>query len=156
MAIIYSYPTATPNMNTLLLGTAVDGETGLNVTKQFSVSAISNLIASVANGYRSYTAYLSMDGIDPVPTVLFDNINGSIAFERVSTGIYDCIISGVDNFDTAWYAITDNKFYLISSTENYIVIDKTSSSTLTIYTYKSNVLSDDCLDETPIEIKIFD
>lgn len=188
MAIIYSYPTATPNMNTLLLGTAVDAETGLNVTKQFSVSAIGSLIASeyvvvselttagtagaatlidgVLNipeyaptlGYRMYTVYLTQSGLsDPAKTILYDDIDGTIAFERIvgSPGTYTCTITGGDTFDSAWYAITDNRFSL-GVNQNYIVINKTAADVLTIYTYKAGVLSDGLLLDTPMEIKIFD
>jgi hypothetical protein len=81
-------------MNTLLLGTAVDAETGLNVTKQFSLGSIVSLFAqnypilseltttgssgpatlvdgalNIPNytstpGYRSYTVYLTQSGTD--------------------------------------------------------------------------------------------
>jgi hypothetical protein len=161
MAIIYSYPTATPNMNTLLLGTAVDAETGLNVTKQFSVSAIGSLIAQTYDltpAYRTYYAYLTQTGStwSDAPTVLANNLNGTLAFTRVTTGTYQCTISGVDTFDKTWYALTDNRFSLLSTEETYMVINKTSANVLTIYTYKSGVLSDGVLLVTPLEIKIFD
>ena len=159
MAIQYSYPKALSiTTNDLLFGTQVSGNMGVkNVTKNFSVGSLVNLINSAVNGYRVYTAYLSQeDEENPVPTVLFNNISGSITFERVAQGVYDCIISGADNFDTAWYALTDNTFFLGSTTENYITITKTSSSTLTIRSYKSGVLGDKALSETPLEIKIFD
>lgn len=190
MAIIYSYPTATPNMNTLLLGTAVDAETGLNVTKQFSVSAIGSLIANeyvvvselttagttgaatlidgVLNipeytptlGYRMYTVYLTQSGstlpaANPSKTVLFDDIDGTIEFARTAAGTYTCTITGTDTFDSAWYAITDNRFSL-STNQNYVVVNKTASNVITIYTYKAGELSDGLLLDTPMEIKIFD
>jgi hypothetical protein len=186
MAIIYSYPTATPNMNTLLLGTAVDAETGLNVTKQFSVSAIGSLIASeyvvvselttvgtsgaatlvsgVLNipqytvdplGYRTYTALITQTSTsDPTTLALSDSIDGTITFARTAVGVYTCTISGVDLFNNAYYALTDNRFSIDDG--NYVVINKTSPSVLTINTYKNNALSDALLSSTPLEIKIFD
>jgi hypothetical protein len=186
MAIIYSYPTATPNMNTLLLGTAVDAETGLNVTKQFSVSAIGSLIASeyvvvselttvgtsgaatlvsgVLNipqyateplGYRTYTALVSQLGVlAPSALPLSDNVDGTIEFARTGIGVYTCTIVGDDTFTNAYYALTDNRFDLASG--NYITINKTAASVLTIRTYKNELPSDVLLSSTPLEIKIFD
>jgi hypothetical protein len=186
MAIIYSYPTATPNMSTLLLGTAVDAETGLNVTKQFSVSAIGSLIADtyvtfselttvgtsgaatlvdgVLNipqyaseplGYRTYTVLLTQTGTsDPTKLVLSDDVDGTIEFARTGVGVYTCTITGADTFTNAYYSLTDNRFSLTDG--NYMVINRTSPSVLTITTYKNSLASDVLLSGTPIEIKIFD
>jgi hypothetical protein len=156
MAIIYSYPTGVPTASTLLLGSAHDPETGANITKQFSIGAIADVVATEIANYRSYVAYLNMDGTTVVPTVLFNDLNGTITFVRTAVGTYECTISGVDNFDAAWYSITNNILFFLGSNENYVVINKTSSTIITIYTYMSGVLSDNGFDNTPLEIKIFD
>ena len=109
-------------------------------------------------GYRMYTVYLTQTGSsDPEVTSLFTNIVGSIAVARAGTaGTYTCTISGGDTFDNAWYALTDNRFSFTGTEETYMVITKTSSNVITIYTYKSGVLSDGVLLNTPLEIKVFD
>jgi hypothetical protein len=186
MAIIYSYPTAAATLSTLLLGSAHDAETGTNITKQFSVGDIASLIAdeyivvssltttgttgnatlvsgvlNIPNytydpGYRMYTTYLTQTGSSaPTKTVLFNDVNGTVEFARTATGTYTCTITGTDTFDTAWYSITDNRFAL-GVDQNYMVVNKTSPTVITIYTYKAGVLSDGLLLNTPFEIKIFD
>jgi len=186
MAIIYSYPTATPNLSTMLLGSALDAETGMNTTKQFSVGAIGSLIAdeylvvssvtttgtsgaatlvngvlNIPNytqeplGYRMYNALITQTGTNaPTALVLGDDINGTIAFARTGVGVYTCTITGVDTFSNAYYSLTDNRFSLADG--NYMVINRTSPSVLTITTFKNSLASDVLLSGTPLEIKIFD
>jgi len=55
MAIIVSYPVATPILSTLLLGTQHDQEMGLTVTKNFSVSSIVSI--TMANGFKDLDVY---------------------------------------------------------------------------------------------------
>lgn len=44
MAIVISYPVGTTTLSTMLLGSQYDSETGVAITKNFSVGSISNLI----------------------------------------------------------------------------------------------------------------
>jgi hypothetical protein len=55
MAIIISYPVATPILSTLLLGTQHDPEMGASVTKNFSVSSIVSI--TMANGFKNLDVY---------------------------------------------------------------------------------------------------
>jgi len=47
MAIVISYPVGTTTLSTMLLGSQYDSETGVAITKNFSVGSISNLILSL-------------------------------------------------------------------------------------------------------------
>lgn len=109
-------------------------------------------------GYRMYTVLLTQVGsANPTKDVLYDTLDTwSIEFERTAPGTYTATVSGhLANFNSAWYALTDNRFVLGTS-QNYMVIKKTASTAITIYTYKSGVLSDGMLLSTPVEIKVFD
>lgn len=184
MAILYSYPQATPDLNDLVLGSKyIEGE-GM-VAKSFYISDIGQIIAdnyttfqslttSGSSGsatlidgvlnipnytipYKSYYARLTQAGItDPSPvTVLLNQSGWTVTITRSTVGVYLVTVSGhLATFNSSWYAITDNRFAL-QSNNNYIVINQTSSTQLTIETYKNNVLSDGLLNETPLEIKFF-
>ena len=113
-------------------------------------------------GYRMYTVLLTQTGsvmpaANPTKDVLYDTLDTwSIEFERTAVGTYTATVSGhLANFNSAWYALTDNRFAL-GGDQNYMVIKKTASTVITIYTYKSGVLSDGMLLSTPVEIKVFD
>ena len=182
MAISYSYPIAEPTSSSMLLGTMIDEETSRIATKSYLMGDIFDLFelslpfrslttngttgaATLVEGvlnipqysgmpYRMYTVLLTQSSGDPAKTVLYTNVNGTIEFARTATGTYTCTITGTDTFTSAWYAITDNRFSL-STNQNYMVINKTASNVITIYTYKAGVLSDGLLSDTPLEIKIF-
>lgn len=183
MAISYSYPIAEPTSSSMLLGTMIDEDTGRIATKSYLMGDIFTLFeldlpfrslttvgtsgaATLVDGvlnipqyngmpYKLYTVLLTQSGgTDPAKTVLYNNVSSTIEFDRVTTGTYTCTITGVDTFTSAWYAITDNRFSL-NTNQNYMVVNKTASDVITIYTYKAGVLSDGLLLDTPFEIKIF-
>lgn len=156
-----------------------------NVTKNFQVGALADYISStlpfqelttvgvdgaatlvdgVLNipnytydpGYKMYTVLLTQTGSSsPSKTVLHDTLGSwSIEFARTAVGTYTATISGhLSNFNSAWYALTDNRFSLDDG--NYMVVNKTGSTVITIYTYKNNVLSDGVLLNTPFEVRLF-
>jgi hypothetical protein len=139
-----------------LTTTGVDGAATL-------VDGVLNIpTPSVYNpGYKMYTVLLTQIGsvlpaANPSKTVLHDTLGlWSIEFARTAVGTYTATISGhLSNFNSAWYALTDNRFSLAD--ENYMVVNKTGSTVITIYTYKSGVLSDGVLLNTPFEVRIFD
>lgn len=172
------------NSTDLLFGSQTNGEFGIkNVTKNFQVGALADYISStlpfqslttdglngpatlvdgVLNiptynpGYKMYTALLTSSGSTISVNELYDTLGiWSITFARVSYGVYTATISGhLSNFNSAWYALTDNAFAL--GDENYMVINKTGGGVLTIYTFKSGAPSDGILSNTPFEVRIFD
>lgn len=184
MAILYSYPQASPGLNDLVLGSQyVEGE-GM-IAKSFTVGEIGQLItstystvqslttsggsgsATLIDGvlnipnytvpYKSYYARLTQSGVvDPNPvTVLLNQSGWTVTVTRSAVGTYLVTVSGhLATFNSSWYALTDNRFAL-QTNQNYMLINQTGSTELTIYTYKAGVLSDGLLSETPLEIKFF-
>ena len=55
MAIIITYPTATPTGGSLLLGSVYDPELGTSATKNFSVSAL--VTYTMGNGFKGLGTY---------------------------------------------------------------------------------------------------
>jgi hypothetical protein len=157
-----------------------------NVTKNFQVGALADFITStlpfqslttdgidgpstlidgVLNvptytynpGYRMYTVLLTQTSTTaPSKNVLYNTLGTwAIEFARTAVGTYTATISGhLSNFNSAWYALTDNR--LSFDDGNYIMVNKTASTVITIYTYKAGVLSDGILSNTPFEIRVFD
>jgi hypothetical protein len=183
MAISYSYPIAEPASSSMLLGTMIDEETGRIATKSYLMGDIFDLFelslpfkslttngttgaATLTDGvlnipnygaapYKSYYVLLTQSSGDPAKTILYDTLGlWQIEYARVSPGVYTATISGhLATFNNAWYSLTDNRFALVDG--NYMVINKTSSTVLTIYTFKNNAPTDGLLSNTPLEIKIF-
>lgn len=108
MAIINSYPTATPKNSDLLIGTQVydasdPSSPDENVTKSFTAKNIANL----AFNYTTYVISLTQSGTDaPVITEFENNTGLTITWVRQATGVYD----GTPNtsFDTTktWVQVT--------------------------------------------------
>lgn len=97
MAIIISYPSAgtvTPSDN--LLGTQFDGESGANITKNFSVAKIIALANQVQAPYKVYTATITQSGVSaPVATVLENTLGGAVTWTYNSVGAYNIVSDGL-------------------------------------------------------------
>lgn len=109
--------------------------------------------------YYSYYARLTQSGgTAPSVTQLHNGSPYTFTASRISAGVYDITVTGppelpAPTFNGTWYAITDNSLNVGNIT--YIVINQTTSNKLRISTYLSNVISDDVLSQTPLEIKFF-
>jgi hypothetical protein len=97
MAIIISYPSAgtvTPSDN--LLGTQFDGESGANITKNFSVAKIIALANQAQAPYKVYTATITQSGtLAPVATVLENTLGGTVTWTYNSVGAYNITSDGL-------------------------------------------------------------
>lgn len=108
MAIINTYPIATPKNSDLLIGTQVydasdPSSPDENVTKSFTAKNIANL----AFNYTTYVIGLTQSGTDaPVITGFENNTGLTITWTRQSTGVYDGTVS--TSFDTTktWVQVT--------------------------------------------------
>ena len=86
MAIINTYPTATPKASDLLIGTQVKDDTiEENSTKSFSAGSV----AALALNYKSYVIALTQSSAnDPVITEFQNNTGITITWVRQSPGVY--------------------------------------------------------------------
>lgn len=77
MAIIYSYPSATPTTADLLIGTLTSDASGENPTKSFSIADIINLIPAGGGGGTVTSVGLTTDNNASGTSNAFFNITGS-------------------------------------------------------------------------------
>ena len=156
MANIQAYPTGTPKVDDLLLGTSVPlpNTDAKPTTNNFKVSDISSLTNI---GYTVYTALITQAGTAaPVATVLQNTTGGTIAWTRPTNpgvGRYVATISGA-NF-------TANKTAVIvtSGGNSDMILRPVVSSTTTVDWYNidssDNAVSDVISATTTVEIRIY-
>jgi hypothetical protein len=105
MAIINSYPTATPTGSDLILGTDVSVEG--NPTKTFTVNSINALAPTSVAGSKAYVAKWSQTGSSaPTPTEIYNNTGATFTWTRISQGNYKITASSA-------VFTTDKTFYNI-------------------------------------------
>jgi len=108
MAIINSYPTATPTGSDLLIGT--DTSTTPNSTKTFSVDSINALAPTSVAGSKAYVAQWTQAGSGvgdhPVPVEIYNNTGATFAWTRTGQGTYKITASSaVFTADKTFYNI---------------------------------------------------
>ena len=93
MTKISQYPTlSNPTEDDILIGTDVNSS---DVTKNFSIGSIINLVENFGRPYKVYTALLTQVGDDdPVATVLENTLQGTPVWTRYSLGTFDCTLEG--------------------------------------------------------------
>jgi hypothetical protein len=99
MAILYSYPQATPDLTDLVLGSKFINGEGL-VTKSFSISEIANLVQHVERPYEIYTAILTQTGSS--------NTQSGYGDETFTLGVTYTIVANPDNYDLTIYGAPNN------------------------------------------------
>jgi len=92
MTKISEYPIiSNPTEDDILIGTDVNSS---DVTKNFSIGSIVNLVENGGRPYNSYTALLTQSGTSaPVATVL-ENTIGNIVWTRYGVGNYKGTLTG--------------------------------------------------------------
>ena len=92
MAIISSYPLATPNVDDYVVGTKLETQgSNINPTKNFKIGDV----VQAGVGYTAYTALLTQAGTAaPVDTVLKNNTDYTYTWARTGPGTYTITASG--------------------------------------------------------------
>lgn len=129
------------------------------LTKNFRLKDIKDYILNGISfdpfPFKIYSAQISQTGTSN-PSVYLENyntLNSTISFSRIGVGVYAVAISGSYDFSNCFYNITSN--HLDKADNVYITIKKTSNTVLTINTFKSNVLADGTLNQTPLKIEVY-
>lgn len=151
MANIQAYPTGTPKVDDLLLGTSVPlpNTDAKPTTNNFKVSDISSL-ANI--GYTVYTAALTQAGTAaPVAAVLQNTTGGVFTWSRVDTGKYRVTVSGI--------TLPANKVVIFENATNDLNLGGQITSTTVIdveqFSSGGGGYSDVMLPGTSIEIRIY-
>ena len=105
MAIINSYPTATPTGSDLLIGT--DTSTTPNSTKTFSVDSINALAPTSVAGSKAYIARWTQASTQaPAPIEIYNNTGATFTWTRTGQGTYKITASSaVFTADKTFYNI---------------------------------------------------
>tara|TARA_R110002012_G_scaffold64184_1_gene168751 strand:+ start:186 stop:641 length:456 start_codon:yes stop_codon:yes gene_type:complete len=129
MAIINSYPTATPTGSDLIIGT--DTSTTPNSTKTFTIDSVNALAPTSVAGATAYIAsWTQTSASDPVPVEIFNNTGATFTWARTNTGQYSITASSaVFTADKTFYNIQGSG----TSALNQIVQPTTISTTVALY-----------------------
>jgi len=151
MANIQAYPTGTPKVDDLLLGTSVPlpNTDAKPTTNNFKVSDISSL-ANI--GYTVYTAALTQTGNNaPVASVLQNTTGGVFTWSYVSTGKYRVTVSNI--------TLPANKVVIFYNSTNDLNLGGKITSTTVIdveqFSSGGGGYTDVMLPGTSIEIRIY-
>ena len=131
MAIINSYPLATPETTDLVLGTK-KGSNGRNQTKSFSVASLQAITAGVTSITSSTPTTITIGGTSQIPSI--GTITGTVQDNgtALATGdqIYDFVtgkITGTINTLPIWTTTTSFGDSLISQANNGVIINGNST-----------------------------
>ena len=151
MANIQAYPTGTPKVDDLLLGTSVPlpNTDAKPTTNNFKVSDISSL-ANI--GYTVYTAALTQTGNNaPVASVLQNTTGGVFTWSYVNTGKYRVTVSNI--------TLPANKVVIFENATNDLNLGGKITSTTVIdveqFSSGGGGYKDVMLPGTSIEIRIY-
>ena len=151
MANIQAYPTGTPKVDDLLLGTSVPlpNTDAKPTTNNFKVSDISSL-ANI--GYTVYTAALTQTGSNaPVASVLQNTTGGVFTWSYVNTGKYRVTVSNI--------TLPANKVVIFVNATNDLNLGGKITSTTVIdveqFSSGGGGYTDVMLPGTSIEIRIY-
>lgn len=153
MAIVYSYPIASPEAQDLLVGTemALQGGEDAPRTRTFTIGSISDLIKP----YKVYTALLTQEGTNP-PTaqVLENTLGGDIVWTYDLTGQYKGTLIGAFTENKTALFITDSTY---NSASNAYILTDGSGNAITVETYNAANTSrvNNVLGLTTIEIRVY-
>jgi hypothetical protein len=152
MAIIYSYPIATPESQDLLVGTemAIQGGEDSPRTRTFTIGSIIDLIKP----YKVYTALLSQTGEEAPTTIVLENTIGNIIWSYNDVGQYKGTLSNAfPEQETALfitnttYNSTSNAYFLTNGTADSVVVET--------YNAANTSRTDGKLGLTTIEIRVY-
>jgi hypothetical protein len=143
---VNDYQVKTPESGDKLFGSNSNGD-----QVQFNMSSFSNTT------YKVYTALLTQSGTDaPIATVLENTLGGDVTWTREVAGVYVGSSIGLFTLDkTALFIQKDVSLskILVSPKDNSIV--KIDEDTINIYTYDEDNIIDGVLNNTTIEIRVY-
>ena len=149
MAIINTYPTATPKGADLLIGTQVKDDTiEENSTKSFTVSDV----AALALNYKAYVFSFSQTGTnDPVVTELQNNTGLTFTFTRNSAGVFFLVPSSSIDVSKAYIQLTGGN----SGNETIIMLKDYSATRFDIVNIDFGVGPVDNVGTSFVELRIY-
>jgi hypothetical protein len=124
-------------------------------TRSVVTDASGNLsaVASVdSRPYKVYTALLSQTGTNaPVATVLENNLGGTVVWTRYGPGGYSGTLTGVFTSLKTWSTISGN----YNTPNSFLRLNRTDLNSMSIVTESGTSTSDNILELTSIEIRVY-
>jgi hypothetical protein len=151
MTKISEYPIiSNPTEDDILIGTDVNSS---DVTKNFSIGSIVNLVENGGRPYKSYTALLTQSGTSaPVASVL-ENTIGTVSYSYVGVGEYNINSSELFTVDKTLIFLGPGRY-----TTGVTILGTTigGTSSITIYSRNtSNIGVNGLISSVPVEIRVY-
>lgn len=141
----------TINANDKLIGTDFNDS---DKTKNYLISALKDYILSGLDTrpYKVYTALLEQDLTGaPVATVLENTLGGTVVWSRLDPGEYQATVSGLFTLNKTMIQISSN-----SGQGNTVTFFAADTNTIDLGTADDSfTLADNLLNNTPIEIRVY-
>ena len=142
---VNNYPLKTPSAGDKLFGSDSNGD-----QKQFDMSNFGT------STYKVYTALLTQTSTNAPTAVVLDNTIGTIVWTRNSNGNYSGTLTGAFISSKTALFIQDNvTLSSIAVSPADVWIERTDANTVNVYTMNSSNLIDNVLNNTTIEIRVY-
>jgi len=148
--IIYRGETIDCNTDNIVTATDTVAEALANIVNYFC-TAVANV-----RPYQVYTALISQSNLDDPNTTILENGIGNIVWTRDSFGVYSGTLTGAFPIDKTGLFIQDNvSLSQILINQRDISIIRIDDDTIQIYTYNDTTFIDGVLNNTTIEIRVY-
>jgi hypothetical protein len=106
--------------------------------------------------YKVYTALLTQVGANAPTTVVLENTLGfNVTFNYLSAGFYATDTIVTNDLNKLYYTISADRGSSPSFYNKMGIIQNGPNFGLTIHTYNNGISTDDILNRTPIEIRLY-
>ena len=119
------------------------------------VTVDGNLVVTGNNNirpYKVYTALLSQTGTDDPVAIVLENTIGNIVWQRINPGSYTGTLTN---------AFTSNKTFLNAGPFQFLyntscTFNRNNDDIVSLLNQTNNIIADGILDNTPIEIRVYE
>lgn len=113
-------------------------------------------IVSISRSYKTYTALLTQSGSSAPTATVLENTIGNIVWARTSDGVYSGTLTGAFVSGKTVLFIQDNvSLSTIVISRRDVWIERTSANEVALYTLSESALVDSVLNNTSIEIRVY-
>ena len=118
------------------------------------VTVDGNLVVTGTNNirpYKVYTGLISQTGTNDPTVVIMENTIGNIVWQRIATGQYTATLTNAFTVDKT-YLVVGPFQYLYNTSCTFL---RNNDSILGLTNQTNNIIGDGILDNTPIEIRVY-
>lgn len=118
------------------------------------VTVNGNLVVTGTNNirpYKVYTGLISQTGTNDPTVVIMENTIGNIVWQRIAAGQYTATLTNAFTVDKT-YLVVGPFQYLYNTSCTFL---RNNASILGLANQTNNIIGDGILDNTPIEIRVY-